>query len=224
MGGPRFGNPGNNDGVYRLSPAQRPDILHRFADPSPARSALLPMHFSFVDRVIQCQPGVSITTVKCLSLAEEYLADHFPRFPVMPGVLMVQAMTEAAALLIGVTEDFAHSMVILKEARNVKFADFVQPGRVLTVTAEILAIEPRDVQFKTQGMLGDRVANSGRLVLERYNLADTRPDLAPTDAFLRGHRKACWALVRPVTLDASPAISTSNAPLTASHEPSRGKA
>ena len=55
------------------------------------------MHFTFVDRVLQLQPGVSITTVKCLSLAEEYLADHFPRFPVMPGVLMLQAMTEAGA-------------------------------------------------------------------------------------------------------------------------------
>ena len=61
------------------------------------------MRFTFVDRVMELQPGVKITTVKCLSLAEEYLADHFPRFPVMPGVLMLEAMTEAQRWLIRAT-------------------------------------------------------------------------------------------------------------------------
>ena len=84
---------------------------------------------------------MKITTLKCLSLGEEYLADHFPRFPVMPGVLMLQAMTEAGAWLVRATEDFAHSIVTLKEARNIRFADFVQPGSVLTVTAEIMKID-----------------------------------------------------------------------------------
>jgi 3-hydroxyacyl-[acyl-carrier-protein] dehydratase len=178
------------------------------------------MHFSFVDRVLDLRPGVSIATVKCVSMAEEYLGDHFPRFPVMPGVLMLQAMTEAGALLIGATEDFAYSMVTLKEARNIRFADFVAPGHVLTVTAEILSIEARDVQLKTQGTLDGRNAVSGRLVLERYNLAETRPDLAPTDAFLRRHLKAQLALVhRPADTDAP----ESSLPV-ARAEPSRSKA
>jgi 3-hydroxyacyl-[acyl-carrier-protein] dehydratase len=72
------------------------------------------MRFTFVDRVLDLEPGVKITTVKALSLAEEYLADHFPRFPVMPGVLMLEAMTHAGAWLVRVSEDFAHSMVLLK--------------------------------------------------------------------------------------------------------------
>lgn len=177
------------------------------------------MHFTFVDRVLQLQPGVSITTVKCLSLAEEYLADHFPRFPVMPGVLMVQAMTEASALLVGATEDFAHSIVTLKEARNVRFADFVEPGSVLTVKAEIVSIEPRDVQLKTQATMAGRVATSGRLVLERYNLAETRPELAPTDAYLREHLRNRLSLVYRAELAGSAPIAPVNAP----SESSRGK-
>jgi len=157
------------------------------------------MHFTFVDRVLELQPGVKITTVKCLSLAEEYLNDHFPRFPVMPGVLMLQAMTDAGSLLVGASEDFAHSMITLKEARNVRFAGFVEPGRVLTVTAELVSLDEREAQLKTQGMLNDRTAVSGRLVLERYNLADTRPELAPNDANLREHFRARLALLyRPV--------------------------
>jgi 3-hydroxyacyl-[acyl-carrier-protein] dehydratase len=153
------------------------------------------MQFTFVDRVLQLEPGVKITTLKCLSLAEEYLADHFPRFPVMPGVLMVQAMTDAGALLIAASEGFSHSIITLKEARNVRFADFVQPGRVLTVTAEIRKLEDRDVELKTQGSVDGHPAVNGRLVLERYNLAESRPALADTDAYLRQHLKARLALL-----------------------------
>jgi 3-hydroxyacyl-[acyl-carrier-protein] dehydratase len=152
------------------------------------------MRFTFVDRVMELQPGVKITTVKCLSLADDYLADHFPRFPVMPGVLMLQAMTEAASLLIHASEDFAHAMVTLKEARQIRFADFVQPGRVLTVTAELLKTEDREVQVKAQGTVAGRVAVSGRLTLERYDLADERPDLAATDAHLRRYAKQRLAM------------------------------
>jgi 3-hydroxyacyl-[acyl-carrier-protein] dehydratase len=148
------------------------------------------MQYTFVDRVLELEPGVKITTVKCLSLAEEYLADHFPRFPVMPGVLMVQAMTDAAALLIAASEDFAHSMITLKEARNVRFAGFVQPGRTLTVTAEIVKFHDRDVELKTQGSVEGRTTLNGRLVLERYNLADERPQMADVDTYLKQQYRA----------------------------------
>jgi 3-hydroxyacyl-[acyl-carrier-protein] dehydratase len=148
------------------------------------------MQYTFVDRVVELEPGVKITTVKCLSLGEEYLADHFPRFPVMPGVLMVQAMTDAAALLIAASEDCAHSMITLKEARNVRFAGFVQPGRVLTVRAEIVKFDERDVELKTAGSVDGRTTVNGRLVLERYNLADTRPLMADVDAYLKQQYRA----------------------------------
>jgi 3-hydroxyacyl-[acyl-carrier-protein] dehydratase len=154
------------------------------------------MHFTFVDRVVELEPGVKITTLKCLSLAEEYLADHFPRFPVMPGVLMVQAMVDAGALLVGATEDFAYSMITLKEARNVRFADFVQPGNVLTVTAELQKLDTRDAELKTQGTVNGRTAVSARLTLERYNLADTRPTMADTDRYLRERAKSQLALLK----------------------------
>jgi 3-hydroxyacyl-[acyl-carrier-protein] dehydratase len=159
------------------------------------------MRFTFVDRVLELEPGVKITTVKALSLAEEYLADHFPRFPVMPGVLMLEAMTHAGAWLVRVSEDFSHSMVLLKEARNVKYAAFVEPGQLLIVTAEIVKQDARETHLKTQGVLpgkSDKPAVTGRLVLERFNLADERPDLAATDAYIKGQmRQLLSMLYRP---------------------------
>ncbi|MGD0897520.1 MAG: 3-hydroxyacyl-ACP dehydratase FabZ family protein [Thermoguttaceae bacterium] len=143
------------------------------------------MRFSLIDRIIEFQPGVRITAVKSLSMAEEYLADHFPNFPVMPGVLMLEAMTQAGAWLVRLSEDFAHSMVVLKQATNVKYGQFVEPGQTLTVTAEVLSHGDRETKLKAQGTVDGRTTVSARLVLERYNLADRNPDQAGTDADLR---------------------------------------
>jgi 3-hydroxyacyl-[acyl-carrier-protein] dehydratase len=153
------------------------------------------MRFTLVDRVLALEPGARITTVKTLSLAEEYLADHFPRFPVMPGVLMLEAMTQASAWLIRASEDFAHSIVVLKQARNIKYGNFVQPGQVLTITAEILKHDDRETHLKAQGTLMGGVAVSGRLVLERYNLADKEPGMAATDNHIKHQLRSLLALV-----------------------------
>src|SRR6266550_2104535 len=110
------------------------------------------MRFHLVDRLLELEPGKKIRTVKNLTLAEEYLADHFPRFPVMPGVLMLQTLVESAAWLLRLTEDFRHSVIVLREAKNVKYGTFMEPGRTLTVTAELLekpdGDDPQAATFK----------------------------------------------------------------------------
>lgn len=157
------------------------------------------MRFTLVDRVTELTPGAKITTAKSLSLAEEYLADHFPLFPVMPGVLMLEAMTQTGAWLVRASEDFAHSVVVLGEAKNVKYADFVEPGQVLTITAEIVKQNARTVDVKAHGSVGGKSAVSGRLVLERFNLSDTRPELADTDRIVIHKMRELWSLLyRPV--------------------------
>src|ERR1700681_578193 len=125
------------------------------------------MRFVLIDRIIELNPGQSLVAVKNLSMAEEYLADHFPGFPVMPGVLMLEAMTQAGAWLVRAGEDFAHSIVVLKEARNVKYSNFVAPGQTLTVTVEIINQDARLTRLKAQGTVEGEVQLSGRLVLER---------------------------------------------------------
>ena len=83
------------------------------------------MRFILLDNVTEIIPGQKIQAVKALSLAEEYLGDHFPNFPVLPGVLILEAMVQTAAMLVRVTNDFSHSMIVLSEARNVKYRSFV---------------------------------------------------------------------------------------------------
>jgi len=156
------------------------------------------MRFTLLDRVTAIEPGKSITAIKTLSLSEEYLADHFPCFPVMPGVLMLESMTQAAAWAVRLGEDFAHSIVVLREARNVKYGDFVEPGRVLTVTAEIQSQDERFTKVKASGSVGDRTSLTARLVLERYNMADRVPYGDAVDVRVRAEMRKLWALLHPV--------------------------
>jgi 3-hydroxyacyl-[acyl-carrier-protein] dehydratase len=179
------------------------------------------MRFSLIDRVLAVEPGRSITAIKCLSLSEEYLADHFPRFPVMPGVFMLESMTQAAAWTIRLGEDFAHSIVVLRSARNVKYGDFLQPGRTLTVTAEVLEQDESRTRVKATGRIGDRTSLTARLTLERYNLADRTPHGAVMDARVRSDMRRLWSVLHgagrggpPVVYSGAPiAVPTGSVPV-----------
>ncbi len=165
------------------------------------------MRFKLVDRIVELQPGVKITAVKALTMGEEYLGDHFPHFPVMPGVLMLEVMTQAGAWLVRVSEDFAHSMVVLKQAGNVKYGQFVEPGQTLTVTAEILKTTEKETKLKAHGVVNGKVAVSARLVLAKYNLADTNPGHANIDKATKKDLRQLLALLYqpeegvPTTID-----------------------
>ena len=156
------------------------------------------MRFSLLDRITELEPGVRATAVKRLRPDEDYLKDHFPRFPVMPGVLMLEAMYQVAAWLVRQSEGFAHSVVVLKEARNIKYADFVTPGKELVVTVEILKQEGSLTTLKAQGTIDGNVAVTGRLVLDRFNLAERHPSRSNTDPYLRTElRKVLKRLLSP---------------------------
>ncbi|MDR2754314.1 MAG: beta-hydroxyacyl-ACP dehydratase [Planctomycetaceae bacterium] len=139
------------------------------------------MYFSLIDRIESLELGKRIVATKSLSLSEEYLKDHFPNFPVMPGVLMLEALTQASAWLIRVSENFTHSIVVLKEVGNVKFARFVQPGQTLTITASIVKEDGELVKLKTEGSIDGQINLKAQIVLIRYNLSDIDPLLAFQD-------------------------------------------
>jgi len=156
------------------------------------------MHFSLIDKVTYVESGVRIRATKAVSIAEEYLRDHFPLFPVMPGVLMLEAMYEASAWLVRYSEDFQHSGVLLAEARNVKYADFVQPGRLLEVSAEIIKQDDRTTTLKASGEVAGQVAVTGRLILERFQVSQRWKTDDVVDVVVRAKlRRQFQILFRP---------------------------
>ena len=153
------------------------------------------MRFTLIDRIVELELGARIAAVKNVSLAEDYLRDHFPRFPVLPGVMMLEAMTQAGAWLIRATDDFADSIITLREARNVKYADFVDPGQTLEVHAEIKQRADRTTNLMTRGSVDGVTAVRARLVLAQSNLADTRPEAATTDRYIKREMRSLFALL-----------------------------
>lgn len=135
------------------------------------------MRFQLLDRILAVEPGKSIRMVKNLTLAEEYLADHFPTFPVMPGVLMLQTLVEAGAWLLRISDDFRHSVITLREAKNVKYGTFMQPGKSMIVTAELSEAADDRVVFKGKGECDGASTVSAKYTLARYNLRDKNPAL-----------------------------------------------
>jgi 3-hydroxyacyl-[acyl-carrier-protein] dehydratase len=151
--------------------------------------------FVLIDRIVELDPGRRIVAQKAVSLAEEYLADHFPRFPVLPGVLMVEALVQSAGWLVRQALDFAPSLVLLKEARNVTYKSFVSPGQVLTLEAECLSLEPGQSQFAARGHLAGREIVKGRLTLRHLALEALDPAYAATAARLREQARSLFGLL-----------------------------
>jgi 3-hydroxyacyl-[acyl-carrier-protein] dehydratase len=161
------------------------------------------MRFWLLDKIRSFQPDVELSAIKNVTLTEEYLADHFPEFPVLPGVFMLEAATQAGAWLLRLSENFAHSVISLKEAKNIKYADFVAPGQSLEVTVSMLKKDDRLATFKVDGRIGERPTLSGRIVLQRYNLVDRDSALRDIDEKIIKHFRRAQKVLLPTALAAS---------------------
>jgi len=153
------------------------------------------MRFYLVDRIVALEPSERIVAVKNLSLAEEYLADHFPAYPVLPGVMMLEALVQSAAWLVHATRDFAETLVLLEEARNIRYPSFVRPGHGLEMELKALEIGKERSRFQGVGRTQGQAAIQARLTLLHRNVADENPSLAELDAALREHLRQRFRMI-----------------------------
>jgi 3-hydroxyacyl-[acyl-carrier-protein] dehydratase len=153
------------------------------------------MRFNLLDRIVEVRPGASLRAFKNLTLGEEYLADHFPTFPIMPGVMMLQSLVEAGAWLLRLTDDFRHSVIVLREAKIVKYGSFMEPGRQMAVSVELTERGDGVASFKGKGEAEGQTTVSARLVLAHYNLRDRNPAMRETDEQLVRHLRRQWELL-----------------------------
>ncbi|MGC8625813.1 MAG: 3-hydroxyacyl-ACP dehydratase FabZ family protein [Phycisphaerae bacterium] len=150
------------------------------------------MKFAFVDALVSFESAKRITVIKQVSLAEEYLADHFPDFPVLPGVLMLETAVEAAAWLVREWDQFQHSLVVLRAARGIRYGTFVAPGNVLRIEVEVIRLLAGESEFKIRGMVGATSAIQGRLELAHKNIADDHAALSDLDGVIIKHLRRQW--------------------------------
>src|SRR3989442_15087376 len=99
------------------------------------------MRWLWIDRFLEFKSGQSARAVKNLSLAEDYFADHFPGYPVMPAALILEGLAQTGGILVGEARDFKEKVVLAK-IPSARFRREVLAGEQLVYEAEIQILRP----------------------------------------------------------------------------------
>ena len=126
---------------------------------------ILPHRYPFllIDRVTELEPGVRATAYKCVSANEPFFQGHFPSFPVMPGVLILEALAQTGAVSMLSLEENKGKIALFAGLNNVKFKKQVIPGDILELKCEIKK------SFGKMGV-GEAVATVGGKVAAKAEL------------------------------------------------------
>ena len=116
---------------------------------------MLPHRYPFllVDRVLELEPGQSITALKNVTVNEEFFQGHFPVKPIMPGVLQIEALAQAAGVL-AIKSGLSGNMVYFMSMDNVKFRKPVVPGDQLILKVAVTQSRGKVTKFHGEAFVG----------------------------------------------------------------------
>ncbi len=130
------------------------------------------MRFFLIDKITRWEVGVGAEAVKNVALSEDFFDDHFPRRPVMPGVLMLEGMAQLSGLLLeaSLQEKFQRSAkAILTVLERTKFRQLVRPGDSLVYRAEVASVNPEGGKVSARASLaGEVVVTTGMVFAFKY--------------------------------------------------------
>jgi 3-hydroxyacyl-[acyl-carrier-protein] dehydratase len=123
---------------------------------------ILPHRYPFllVDRVMECEPGKRIVASKNVTMNEPFFEGHFPGHPVMPGVLIVEAMAQVGGLLIGLTtgDRGKDNICYFTAIENAKFRKPVTPGDQLRFEIEVVSCRRGIWEFSAKAFVDGKLA------------------------------------------------------------------
>lgn len=145
------------------SPAAAPDAspprvdidMHEVLRRIPHRAPFL-----MIDRAEDYRANESIVGIKCVTFNEPYFAGHFPGNPVMPGVLVIEALAQTGAVLMSKTidADVTTKTIMFMSVDNCRFRAPVRPGDVMRMPVEVLRARSDVYKFHGRALVNDRVA------------------------------------------------------------------
>jgi 3-hydroxyacyl-[acyl-carrier-protein] dehydratase len=128
---------------------------------------MLPHRYPFllVDRIIECIPGERATGIKNVTINEPFFQGHFPGRPIMPGVLIVEAMAQVGGIVLAHLPEMQNKLSMFAGIDHVRFRRPVVPGDQLVLTVELLSIKRRRFgTMQAQAEVDGQLACKGELM------------------------------------------------------------
>ncbi|MUT65043.1 3-hydroxyacyl-ACP dehydratase FabZ [Paenibacillus sp. NEAU-GSW1] len=120
--------------------------------------------FLLIDRIIEVEPGVRAVGVKNVTMNEPYFVGHFPGYPVMPGVLIVEALAQVGSVAMLMVEENRGKLGFFAGIDGFRFRGQVTPGDVLTLSVEITRLKGMIGKGQATAKVGDKVVAEGELM------------------------------------------------------------
>jgi 3-hydroxyacyl-[acyl-carrier-protein] dehydratase len=138
--------------------------------------------FLLIDRVIEFEPGKRIVAIKNVTFNEPFFQGHFPGAPVMPGVLIIEAMAQAGGLvLLGTIDDPQSKILLFTGIDNARFRQPVVPGDTLRIEMTLLQFKRRLCRLRGEAFVEGKLVAEGEvssLMVDRSSLEAPTPDFA----------------------------------------------
>jgi len=134
--------------------------------------------FLLVDKVLECAPGKSIRGVKNVTINEPFFQGHFPGFPLMPGVMVIEALAQISGLLAylsGEAQASGKSLIFFAGIDNARFKRQVVPGDQLILESTIVRVVRGVGKFRARARVGDELACEAELLAA---IRDASPQVA----------------------------------------------
>lgn len=141
------------------------DTSKKVIDINQIRS-VLPHRYPFllVDRIIEIRDEHHAVGLKNVTVNEDFFNGHFPGYPVMPGVLIIEALAQVAGVLIKQKEDCRDKLFLFMAMNNVKFRKTVVPGDQLLLDVEIIKMRSRTGNIKGKAIVDNNVVAEADLM------------------------------------------------------------
>lgn len=153
------------------------------------------MRWIWIDRFLEFRRGQSARAVKNLSLAEDYFADHFPGYPIMPAPLMLEGLAQTGGILVGEVNDFREK-VILAKIPSAHFRREVLAGEQLIYEVEIVHMRPEGASVRGRVLIGEETVAEAEIFFAHLDQARSQQLFGDHNFVFTGELKNMLDLAR----------------------------